>query len=108
VNDLARNQRQQDLIIQALARLKGFRDISELTELVEELSAAFTIDNGLSLGQAIGTAWSLRSLDLTQIVRPVLEVANFIDPTGAYVLVPTKSFEEVVVEADPSAAALFS
>lgn len=108
VNDLARNQRQQDLIIQALARLKDFRDISELTALVEELSDAFTIDDRLTLGQAIGTAWSLRSIDLTRIVRPVLEVANFIDPNGAYVLVPSKSFEEVVVEADPSAAALFS
>lgn len=108
VNDLARNQRQQDLIVQALARLKAFRDISELTALVEELSAAFTIDNQLSLGQAIGTAWSLRSLDLARIVRPVLEVANYIDPRGAYVLVPTKSFEEVMIDADPSAAELFA
>lgn len=108
VNDLSRNQRQQDLIIQALTRLKDFKDISELTALVEEVSDAFTIDDQLTLGQAIGTAWSLRSLDLTQVVRPELEVANYIDPTGAYVLVPTKSFEEVVLEADPSAAALFS
>ncbi|HSM02476.1 MAG TPA: LCP family protein [Acidimicrobiia bacterium] len=108
VSDLARNQRQQDLIVQALSRVKRFTDISELTALVEDLSNTFTIDDNLSLGQAIGTAWSLRSLDLSTIVRPVLEVANYIDPYGRYVLVPTKSFEEVVVAADPSAASLFA
>jgi LCP family protein required for cell wall assembly len=107
VSDLSRNERQQDLIIQALGRVKRFTDISELTALVEELSDAFAIDDGLSLGQAIGTAWSLRSIDLESISRPVLEVANFIAPGGAYVLVPTMSFEEVLVAADPGAAALF-
>jgi LCP family protein required for cell wall assembly len=108
MNDLARNERQQDLILQALSRLKGFTDISELTALVEEVANAFTIDDGLTLGQSIGTAWSLRSLDLTRIVRPVLAVANYIDPNGAYVLVPTKSFDEVIVAADPTAAVLFT
>ena len=108
VSDLARNQRQQDLIIQALSRVKNFTDISELTALVEDLSNAFTVDDNLTLGQAIGTAWSLRSLDLTTIVRPVLEVANYIAPGGAYVLVPTKSFEEIIVTADPTAAAIFA
>jgi len=107
VSDLTRNQRQQDLIIQALGRLKKYSDISELTELAEELSDSFTIDDSLTLGQAIGITWSLRSLDLSTIVRPVLEVANFVAPDGAYVLVPTKSFEEIIVEADPTAAALF-
>jgi len=108
VNDLARNQRQQDLILQALSRLKSFTDISELTALVEEVADSFTIDEGITLGQAIGTAWSLKSLDLARIVRPILEVANFIDPNGAYVLVPTKSFEDVIVAADPTAAPLFA
>ena len=107
VSDLTRNQRQQDLIIQALSRLKKYRDISDLTSLAEELSDSFTIDDSLTLGQAIGITWSLRSLDLTTIVRPVLEVANFIAPSGAYVLVPTTSFEEVIVAADPTAAVLF-
>jgi len=108
VNDLARNQRQQDLIIQALGRLESLTDISEFTALVEDLTNAFTVDDNLTLAQAIGTAWSLRSIDLTGIVRPVLEVANYIDPEGRYVLVPTKSFEEVIVAADPSAASLFA
>ena len=38
VNDLARNERQQDLIIQALNRLKDFRDIGELAALAEDLA----------------------------------------------------------------------
>lgn len=108
VNDLSRNQRQQDLIMQALARLKQFNSITELTGLVEDVANDFAIDEGLSLTEAIGFAWNLRSLDLSAIVRPVIPVANYVDPTGAYVLVPTRSFHDVLVEADPAAASMFT
>lgn len=107
VNDLTRNQRQQDLIMQALARLKEFGSISEFTGVVEQLSDSFAIDDGLSLRDAIRFAWDLRSLDLAAIVRPVIPVANYVDPTGAYVLIPTESFHDVLVAADPEAASLF-
>jgi LCP family protein required for cell wall assembly len=108
VSDLTRNERQQDLILQALSRLKSFTDVSELTALVEELSGAFTIDNGLSLSGAVSLAWDLRSVDLGAIVRPTIPVANYVAPDGAYVLVPTDSFENVILNADPEAASIFA
>ena len=107
VNDLTRNQRQQDMIMQALARLKGFGSISELTSLVEELSNDFAIDDGLSLRDAVGFAWDLRSVDLETLVRPVIPVANYVDPAGEYVLLPTESFHDVLIAADPGAITLF-
>ena len=108
VNDLTRNQRQQDLILQALQRLHDFTSVTELTGLVEELSNDFTIDESLSLSEAVSFAWELRSLDTSTIVRPVIPVANYIDPTEAYVLIPTKPFHDVLVEAYPAAADLFT
>jgi len=108
VNDLTRNQRQQDLIIQALTRLEDFNSITELTNLVEDVSDEFTIDSGLGLGEAIAFAWDLRSLDLSTVVRPVIPVANYEAPGGAFVLIPTSSFRDVLVEADPGAASMFT
>jgi len=108
VNDLTRNQRQQDVIIQALAELKQFTTVTEFTGVVEELSHDFAIDDGMSLTEAVSFAWNLRSLDTSTIVRPVLEVADYVDPSGAYVLIPTKSFRDVLVATDPDAADLFA
>jgi len=107
VSDLTRNQRQQDMIVQALRRLKGFANIGEFTGLVQDLSNDFAIDSGMSLSEAISFAWNLRSIDPATIVRPVIPVANYVTPDGAYVLIPTASFHDLLVEADPAAAGLF-
>lgn len=107
VSDLTRNQRQQEIILQALESLGDFGDISELTALVESVSDAFAVDEGLGLGDAIAFAWSLRGMDPATITRPVIPVANWIDPTGRWVLVPQATFEEVVVAARPDLAGYF-
>ncbi len=107
VSDLTRNQRQQDVIVQALRRLKDFANIGEFTSLVEDMSNDFAIDSGMSLSEAISFAWNLRSVDPDTIVRPVIPVANYVTSEGAYVLIPTASFHDLLLEADPAAAALF-
>jgi LCP family protein required for cell wall assembly len=106
-NDLTRNKRQQELLLQAIGRLGDYSDISELTALVEELSGSFIIDEGLSLTEAVSTAWSLRSLDLESIIQVELPVKNFLTSGGAAVLVTQASFQEVAVEANPDLALLF-
>jgi LCP family protein required for cell wall assembly len=107
-SDLDRNQRQQEVILQAMQRLAGMRDVSELTALVEELADEFTIDHALTLGSAIATAWELRSIDVATIARPVIPVADFVTEDGARVLVPRASFSSVVVDAAPHMARFFS
>ncbi len=106
-NDLDRNERQQDVFLEALQRLSAMRDVSELTALAEELAAQFTVDEGLGLSNAVATAWRLRALTLTGIIRPVLPVAAFVDDDGRSVLVVRDSFENVVVGANPAMADYF-
>jgi LCP family protein required for cell wall assembly len=106
VNDLTRNQRQQELLLQALSRLKSFRSITELSSLVEDLTDAFAIDEGLSLSDAIGLAWDMRGIGIDSIQRPTIPVVNFVTEAGAYVLLPQASFAEVLESAYPGAAAL--
>lgn len=103
VSDLERNARQQDLLVQALRRLKGFNDIGEFSGLVEDLADAFAIDEGLSLGKAISTAWDLRSIDPDSIVRLKIPVKNFVNDRGEFVLLPDSSFADVLTESYPAA-----
>jgi LCP family protein required for cell wall assembly len=105
--DLDRNQRQQDLVIEVLGRLQGLNDVSELSALIEELAASFTIDEGLSLSSAVSAAWSLKSLDMTEIARPVLPVAFSADTFGRSVLIAQATFESIVVAANPDLAQYF-
>lgn len=106
VNDLTRNQRQQELLLQALSRLKSFRSVTEFSALVEDLTDAFAIDEGLSLSDAIGLAWDMRGISIASIQRPTIPVVNFVTEGGAYVLLPQASFAEVLESAYPGAAAL--
>jgi LCP family protein required for cell wall assembly len=103
VNDLTRNQRQQDLLVQALRRLKGFSSVGEFAGLVEDVSDAFVIDEGLPLSRAVDIAWGLRSIDPGGIVRIEIPVSNYITPGGAYVLIPEASFEETLTAVYPDA-----
>lgn len=106
VNDLTRNQRQQELLLEALSRLKAFNSITAFSDLVESLTNTFSIDDDLSLGGAIGLAWDMRGLDVDSIQRPTIPVADFTTEAGAQVLRPTATFSEVLESAYPGAAAL--
>ncbi|MFH1329579.1 MAG: LCP family protein [Actinomycetota bacterium] len=106
VNDLTRNQRQQELLLEALSRLKAFRSITEFSALVEDLADAFTIDDQLSLGDAIGLAWDMRGLNIASIRRPSIPAATYVTDAGAYVLLPQAPFTEVLESAYPGAAGI--
>lgn len=103
VNDLTRNARQQELLLEALRRLKRFSSVTDLGNLVEDLAGTFTIDEGLTLGNAISLAWSLRSIDLDSVRRPVIPVADYVTDGGAYVLLPQASFADVLAAANAEA-----
>jgi len=105
VNDLARNLRQQELLLEALGRLNSFGSVAEFGALVEDLAGAFTIDDGLSLGNAVNLAWGLRDIDVGSIRRPTIPVADYVTSAGAQVLLPQASFAEVLETAQAGAAA---
>jgi LCP family protein required for cell wall assembly len=96
VNDLTRNARQQELILQMLSKLRSFASPSDLTNKVRSLTQFFTFDNRLGLAAAINIAWDLRDLDLDTIERLEIPVTEHETPDGAQVLVPTVSFDEVL------------
>jgi LCP family protein required for cell wall assembly len=100
-NDLLRNEHQQDVLLQLLAKLKTFDSPADLARKVEELSQAFTLDDGLGISDAIALAWSLRNLDLDKVNRLEVPVTYATTQQGQVVLRATKPFDEVLAESYP-------
>ena len=105
VNDLTRNERQQDVILAMFSKLKRFDSPSQLAAIVESLTNEFTLDDQLGVGDAISLAWSLRSLDPDGITRLVIPVRDFTTDDGSRVLLPTDSFASILEAARPELAA---
>ena len=66
--------------------------------MVRSLSNAFTLDDQLGLGEAVGVAWDLRGLSPSAIVRITIPVDPHETVDGAQVLVATVPFDELLSE----------
>ena len=96
VNDLTRNQRQQDVILAMLSTLQSLETIADLSGIVRSVSEAFTLDNQLGMGDAIALAWSFRGLSSNDITRVEIPTKHFVTSGGAQVLLPTTSFDQLL------------
>ena len=94
--DLARNQRQQELILKLLEELKTFNSPGDLTSKVRQLSTFFTLDATLGLSNAITLAWDARSIEIDTIQRLEIPVRLTTNKRGQSILLPTVGFDEVI------------
>ena len=101
VSDLTRNARQQELILDLLAKLRDFDSPSDLTRKVRSLTDLFTFDDQLGVTDAISLAWDLRGMDISAFHRLQIPVTNHLTDGGAQVLLPTMSFSELLAEIYP-------
>ncbi len=100
--DLMRNQHQQDVLVELAKKLSTFESPSDLSSKIEELSNAFTVDEGLGISDALSLGWSLRDINVTTIRRLVIPVKLGTTTTGQSILRATKPFDEVLSEFYPS------
>ncbi|RPI24399.1 MAG: hypothetical protein EHM57_02780 [Actinobacteria bacterium] len=102
--DLLRNQHQQEVLVELFKKLKSFDSPSDFAAKVHSLTSAFTLDDRLGLGDAIGLAWSARDLDLDDILRLELDVKLSRTEKGQSVLISRQPFDELLREANPEFA----
>ncbi len=84
------------------SKLRTFDSPSDLSDKIEELSNAFTVDEGLGLSDALSLGWSLRDIDVTTIQRLVIPVKLGRTTAGQSILRATVPFDEVLNEFYPS------
>ena len=68
-SDLLRNKAQQDVLLQLLGKLNTFDSPADLARKIDELAEAFTFDDGLGIADGLALAWSLRGLDIADVIR---------------------------------------
>jgi LCP family protein required for cell wall assembly len=98
MNDLARNQRQREFLIDMMGRLADFSSPGSLAALAGALAPHITVDDELTLSDAVDLAWAMRSLGRGAIDELEVPVADHITDTGAAVLVPTRPVADIVDE----------
>ena len=98
VSDLSRVERQQYLVIQLLNELENFSSFGELLQFIQALEETFVVDEGLSINKATNILWSLRTLDLNNIVKLTVPTTPYQLIDGRQVLILNGNFYDFAKE----------
>jgi hypothetical protein len=82
-------------------KLRDFSSPADLTQTVRSLSNAFTLDDQLSLTDAIRVVWELRDINPATIQTIEIPVEAKTASNGAAVLLPTVPFNELLRQVYP-------
>ncbi len=93
VNDLTRNRRQQDLIVQLLGRVGSFGTLGNLYSFADGVSDSVTVGAGLSPLDGARLAWGLRGR-ADDVQRFSIPMTDMVTSGGGQVLVPTEPFAD--------------
>ena len=96
-SDFSRQRHQQDLLLTLSGQLQ-LDSPAGLLATMASLSHTLRLDRGWSITEAVDWAVRYRDLAPSQVTRLTIPVADYQAPSGAQVLVPTRSFRKVVSE----------
>ncbi len=102
-SDFSRQAHQQELLLELLRKVASFGSIGSLQRVAETAVENVTLSESFSLPHAVGLAWDYRGIRPAGIVTIGLEADPYVTDTGAWVLQPTVSFNELLAEVFPSA-----
>jgi anionic cell wall polymer biosynthesis LytR-Cps2A-Psr (LCP) family protein len=103
-SDFNRQSRQQDVLFQLAGKLASFGSLGSLDGTLAAVAGAVKVDSGWSFPDVVSTAWRYRGVTRDSVNRLPISVRDLITSGGAYVLAPTRSFNELLAEAYPAAA----
>jgi LCP family protein required for cell wall assembly len=89
VSDLTRNDRQREFMIFMMSYMGDLSRPQDIIGVAQAIAPFVTVDDELSLMQAVGLATTIRGLGSEGVEELVIPVADFTADSGAAVLVPT-------------------
>ena len=98
VNDLVRNQRQREFLIDMMTRMADIGNPRDIASVAQALAPFVTVDSDLSLVDAVNLALTMRGLESGSIVELDVPVFDYTTDAGAAVLLPSVLVEEIVAE----------
>ncbi len=104
VSDFTRQKKEQDMLFKIAGKLNSFGSFSSFSQVAQSLTDTVALDEGFSFGDALSLAWEMRGLKSQDVVRVNVTSRNYVTAAGAYVLLPTASFNERLALYYPAAA----
>jgi LCP family protein required for cell wall assembly len=104
VSDFTRQQKEQDMLFKIAGKLNSFGSFASFADVAQSLTDTVALDEAFSFGDALSMAWELRGIKSTDVVRVSVTTQNYVTADGAYVLLPTSSFNERLALYYPAAA----
>lgn len=103
-SDFDRQRKQQDVLVQFAGVLRSYDSVGALTGALQNLSSVVRMDAGFGVGQAATLGFRYRDFTPSDVLRLSIPVRNYTTGAGAQVLVPTRSFNDVLAARYPAAA----
>jgi len=98
MNDLVRNERQREFLIDLMGRLSDFGSPQAIASTASAVAPFVTVDSELSLVGAVDFAWSLRGLGSGAVEELEVPVYDDVTAGGAAVLRASQPVDEIVAE----------
>lgn len=95
-SDLLRNERQREFMVSMMSRVADFSNPSEIIGIAQSVAPFVTVDDGLSLMNAVGLATTLRGMDEGSVVELEIEVVDHFTDAGAAVLLAVNDPAQLV------------
>lgn len=103
-SDFDRQRKQQEILFQLAGVLSSYDSIGALTGALQNLSSAVRMDAGFGVADAASLAFRYRGLEPSDVIRLSIPVENYRTRAGAQVLIPSRSFNQILGAAHPPAA----
>lgn len=94
-SDFARQDHQRELLLQLAGQMRD-SSLGTLLSTFQGLSHTVRLDRGWSLAEAVQWVWRYRGFDPSQVAQIRIPVEDYRTPEGAQVLLPTRSFNNVL------------
>lgn len=98
VSDLTRNDRQRDFLISMMGRVADLSSPQDMLSIAQSVAPYVTVDDQLSLLDAVGLASTMKGLGSGDLVELVISVTDYVTDTGANVLVATGDIGDLVAD----------
>ena len=94
-SDFARQEHQRQLLLELAGQMQD-SSLGTILSTLQGLSHTVRLDSGWSLTEAVEWVWRYRGLDPSQVTQIRIPVQDYRTPEGAQVLIPTRSFNDIL------------
>ncbi|NOY55136.1 MAG: hypothetical protein GXP34_04035 [Actinobacteria bacterium] len=102
-SDFTRERHQQEMLFKVADRLASFGSLSAFSNVADQVAGMIHLDSRFAFGDAVSLAWSFRGISSSQVKRVRVSVKDYVTDRGAWVLLPTATFNEALAKVYPPA-----